>query len=274
MVFLGWLMFARSGEENISSSGFSDGGAGVAASPFSSARSSAFARRSVAVSSLSSATLPSGSLSSVRLEAVPGPAAGADQAGAAPAAGAAAPAKESDEPDAKALAALGVPTDKAGLSRLANQHGLLSRLTNAVLGHPKVVKFLLNNQTIVDGLFSREAGKRNCESGSALTSYLMNGNDPKGVSEDTPILKALMRHPDSAAEAVNSEFGRRVMACPSVAQMKTNPAGMAQAVMANPSLLSIVTDPGAVSAVSANPEAAALFSAAQSAIGSGAGSAP
>jgi hypothetical protein len=171
--------------------------------------------------------------------------------------------------DGAALSEIGAPSDARGLTRLGAQTGLLSKLVAAAVNHPAALRLLLNNKTLVNAYFSRESAQRNCSSGEALKSYMMNGSDPSGVSEEISIARGLLSHPDAAAAMAGTEFSQRLLACPSVGQLSNDRGAMLQVAMANPSLLSLVADPNAMSALSSNPQALALLGGVQSSIGAG-----
>jgi hypothetical protein len=263
-----WLVLARPSEENLSSSGFNSGGSFPVA-PLSGA---AFSRHSSQTG-----------LSFVRIGEAAPPSAGLAENGAtAPASGASgqatspltappgaspAPAAETDKSILDRIKALGVPTDDSKLKGLlTGPPRMLSGLIAKVVGYPPAVKFLLNNKTLNDLLFSMEPGKTNCQSSKALTKAMSN---PAITGEGVFIVKVLMAHPEAAEVAVNSDYTTRLMACPSVEALNKNPAGLASVVLANPELLGVVADPAAVSALQSNPQASAMMSTAQAALGVG-----
>jgi len=270
LAVLGWMFLARSGEERVSSNGFSVGG------PAAAARS--------APRPAGSDGSPTG-LSMVRFGFTESPAASPSQpAGGAPVAatgaaaessGAAAPAPATPADSKADLADIGVRSDAKSLSRLGSETGLLSAVVAKAFEHPAVLRLLLNNKTLVDAYFSRDLVQKNCSSGSALKSYLMNGSDPQGVSEEMAIARSLLSHPDAAAAAAGTEFGARLMNCPSVGALAKDPGAALAIAGANPGVLGLMADPGAMKALSSNPQALSLLGSAQSSLGGGtAGSAP
>lgn len=164
-------------------------------------------------------------------------------------------------------ARLGVePARDAG--RLGGEKGLLSALAAKALEHPAALRYLLNNKTLVDAYFSRDLVKRNCESGAALKSYLMNGNDPGGVSEEVSLAKMFLSHPDAASAASGSEFGKRMMDCPSVGQLAKDPGAALVIMGSNPQLMALLSDPNAARSLAANPAATSLLGGVTSSMGS------
>jgi hypothetical protein len=266
LLVLGWMFMARAGEERPSSNGFAFGGPAPLAAPARPASAQ-----------------PQTSLSMVRFGFTDAPSAARPEAASAgmapgeaapsgvepPPAGGAPAAPPASAGSEKDLAAIGVSPEPRSLSRLGGEKGLLSSVVEKALEHPSALKYLLNNKTLVDAYFSRDLVRSNCSSGSALKSYLMNGSDPQGVSEEITIARALLQHPDAAAAAAGTEFGSRLMNCPSVAEIGKDPGAVVAIAGANPAALGLLSDPNAVKALSSNPQALSLLGAAQSSLGGG-----
>jgi len=185
------------------------------------------------------------------------------------AAGASALAPAAPTGDAAALAQIGAPSDRGGLARLGAEKGLLGRLVaGAAASHPAALRALLNNKTLVDAYFARPLVAQNCASGASLKSYLSNGSDPQGVSEEVGLVRGLMRNPDAASAAVGTEFASRLLSCPSVGQLASNQGAVFSIAGANPALAGLVGDPAAAAALASNPQAMALLGGVQSALSS------
>ncbi len=174
------------------------------------------------------------------------------------------PESSQDAPAEGELAALGVPTEREGLARVAHEDGFLSKVTETVLGHPKVVRFLLNNKIIVDGLLSTPVRKRACESKTALGSYLSNGKGPDGISANIRLARLMLKHPESAMEAASSDYMHRLLKCPAVVGLTHDPDALGSVFLANPAFLSLVTDPNTVRALSSDAQASSLLTATRS----------
>lgn len=274
LAVLGWMLLARAGEERVSSNGFSVGGPAAAARPAprpsgadGSPTGLSMVRFGFTESPASSPSAPAGGAPAAATGAA---AESADAAAPAPPPAPATPA------DSKAdLSEIGVRSDAKSLSRLGAEKGLLSAVVAKAFEHPAVLRLLLNNKTLVDAYFSRSLVQKNCSSGSALKSYLMNGSDPQGVSEEMTIARSLLSHPDAAAAAAGTEFGARLMSCPSVGELAKDPGAALAIAGANPGVLGLMSDPGAMKALSSNPQALSLLGSAQSSLGGGtAGSTP
>ncbi|NNN07512.1 MAG: hypothetical protein HKL90_16605 [Elusimicrobia bacterium] len=251
---LAWLWLARPEDVGVSEGGFDVGGltGGLA----SGARPGLFDARRPAVLPLigrNDGAAPSASM--------------AETVGAVGAAPLAPPADGAAE-----LARLGAPSDPAGLQSLGTKKGLFSRLAAAAAAHPAALRALLNNKLLVDAYFSRDLVRRNCDSAAALKSYLMNGSDPQGVSEEVSMVRGYLGDPAAAASAVGAaagtEFAQRLASCPSVRQLASDPGAALQIGAANPALLGLVADPAAAAALASNSQGAAALAGVQSALSS------
>lgn len=266
---LGWMLLARSGEERISSNGFSVGGPAAGARPLPRSPGADGAPTGLSMVRLGFTEAPSSS--QPESAGVAPAAAGASEAPAAASPPADAPVSPAAaSADSKAdLSAIGVRSDAKSLSRLGEEKGLLSAVVAKAFEHPAVLRLLLNNKTLVDAYFSRGLVQKNCSSGSALKSYLMNGSDPQGVSEEMAIARSLLSRPAAAAAAAGTEFGSRLMSCPSVGELAKDPGAALAIAGANPGVLGLLADPGAMKALSSNPQALSLLGSAQSSLGGG-----
>jgi|GEM_PF-1865423 len=242
LLVVAWLWLARPADESVvSGGGFNMGGAAGGAIPFDRKGQTG--------------------LSYVRLGSAVG-----DDAAAAPATARAPGADPVSADGGPALSDIGAPSDREGLRRLGAERGLLSRLVAGALNHPAALAVLLNNKTLVDAYFSRGQVQQNCASGASLKSYLMNGADPQGVAEETAIARNLLQNRQAAAAAAGTEFGARLLACPAVGQLAADRSSAVQIAAANPSLMGLVGDPAAASALASNPRAAALLGGVQAAL--------
>ncbi len=274
---VGWMMFARPGEEASSTRGFnmgSEGGApsGAPGRPFA-------ARPKTSLDMVSSAIgdgppgvtsgLYAGTMGDQASPAAPQPAAQAPAA-APPAAAppASAPASAADE--VKALASAGIPTDAKGLSNLGAKEGLLSSLAAKLLNHPKVLAAIFNNKTVVDAFMSRKRAKENCESGGALKSYLSDPNSG-GMTKVFPVIQQAMSNQATASALVSAladtEMVKRVSACPSLQALSNDSTAVVSIAMANPKALGMMMDPRGMAALASNPKAAGVLSGLQSKMG-------
>lgn len=249
LLVVAWLWISRPEDVGLSSSGFDAGG--LAGGLASGSRPQLFDARRPAVQPLMGRD---GGPSSAASAAV--------SAGSLPAA---VPADGAAE-----LASLGAPADPAGLQRLGAQKGLLSRLVAAATSHPAALRALLNNKLLVDAYFSRDLVSRNCASGAALKSYLMNGSDPQGVSEEVSLVRSYLGDPAAAASAVGAaagtEFAQRMASCPSLRQLASDPGAAMQISAANPALVGLVGDPAAAAALSSNAQGSAALAGVRAAL--------
>lgn len=267
---IAWMIFARPGEEAPSTRGFNmsaDGGS----SKNSSGRTFA-ARPKTSLDMVSaqigdgppgvSAGIYAGSMAAEIPEATG--AAGASSGGrvAAPAAAAPAPAPPAAPTaaeDAKDMAAAGIPTDANGLSNLGAKEGLLSSLAAKMLDHPKILAAVFNNKMVVDAFMSRSRVKENCQSGSALKTYLSDPNSG-GMTKVLPVIQQAMSNQATSTALVSAlsgtEMVKRLSACPSAQALSNDSTAVMSIAISNPKAFGVMMDPRAMAALAANPQAA------------------
>lgn len=170
-------------------------------------------------------------------------------------------------PDPSLMAATGLPTDKRGLSQLGATKGLLSKLLPKILQHPKVLRYLLNNETLVNGLFSRPRSQQNCSDTQSLKNYMTGGADPAGLQKNISIVTSVLQQPEAVAAISGTRFMDQVMQCPSVQGLMHDPGALTQMLVANPSLVGLVSNPAAVTALSSNPQAMSAIQGATAGLG-------
>ncbi|MDE2490164.1 MAG: hypothetical protein KGM24_04910, partial [Elusimicrobia bacterium] len=268
LVVVAWLAMSRASDDALSGRGFDLSGPGSGYAPAGVEKSTqtglSFVRFgfSAPPSSARPETLAGGSApSGPPTPPAPAPAA---SAAAAPAASSAPPPSRED------MAAAGVPTDKAGLSRLGAESGLLSKTVERLIDHPRLLHAIFDSDLVVDGLMGRDSSRRNCSDPSALTALLSNPNS-EDVTSTLGVVKDVLNHPDTAAALADTKMAQRILDCPSVKSLQSNPAGAAAIVAGNPAAIGLVADPRVAQALADNPQATAALGAATAAIGGAAG---
>lgn len=174
------------------------------------------------------------------------------------------PAPEATPDEAKAA---GLPVGASALARAGAVKGLLAPMADKLLEHPKLLRYLANNKVFVDAYFSREKSKRNCGDSKALTSYLSDASAPGGVSEQIGLLNKLLAHPAAAGAVADTEFARRVTSCPSLNALANDRGALTMLAVQSPQLLTMVTNPAALQALSSNPGAHDMLMKMQSSLG-------
>lgn len=279
-VVVAWMVYARPGDEAVSSRGFDAGGGGSV----------------TAASGRPFDTRPKTGLDMVTSQIGDGPAgvtagiyagqanAGESLASARPggvmAAPPAAPSGATPPPapppsaadEAKNLAASGAPTDAKGLNRLGGQPGLLSALAAKLLDHPNLLRAVMNNKTVVDAFMSRSTVKENCQNTGALKSYLSDPNSD-GMKDVFPVIQAGMSS-QSRASSLVSALGDTAMvkalsSCPSLSALSSDTGAIMSIAMGNPKALGLAMDPRGMQALTSNPAAAGILAGVQAKLGGG-----
>lgn len=164
------------------------------------------------------------------------------------------------------LAAAGLPVTPAGFAKLGSQKGLLSAAVAKLLDHPRVLKAVLDNRLVVDGLMGRDVSRRNCSDAGALRAELSDSKSSR-MTTLLPLIQQALSKPAAATAMLTSELGSRLMACPSLKSLSSDPSSLMSVAMANPKALGLVTDPRVAQALSANPQAAGMFGKVQAGLG-------
>jgi hypothetical protein len=269
LLVLCWMRFARADEERVvSSSGFSESGAGLASSPFAPSRAPAPAPKTgLSLVSRSDAPPPS----SVRLDSAPGgdryaaSSPGSPSGAAANPAPAQAAAEAAPAADPKEMAAAGLPTDAAGLKRFGSDNRMMTDAIARLLDHPRLLKALFDNKLVVSALMDRETSQRNCSDGAALQSALSSPGAGQAMNAFSGLISNVLSRPDTVAALAGSEMGSRLMACPSIHALASSPAGLASVVMSNPQAMTLASDPRVAQALTTLPQGPALLGDVQSA---------
>lgn len=285
---IGWMVFARPGDEAPSTRGFDMGFA--SGGPSTGRAFEARPKTSLDMVSAKIGEAPAG----MKLDYLPGsqepqesqesinPAAATSQStstvlappaaaapGRDPAAMPAPPVSAADE--AKELASAGIPTDARGLANLGAKEGMLSSLAAKLLDHPKILAAVFNNKTVVNAFMARKGVQENCQSGGALKSYL---SDPGsgGMTKVFPVIQQALGGSNASglvSALSGTEMAKALGGCPSIKELGNDSSAITSIAMANPKALGLLMDPRGMAAVASNPQAAGALAGLQSKLGGG-----
>ncbi len=159
-----------------------------------------------------------------------------------------------------------MPTTPAGFSKLGAQKGLLSAAVAKLLDHPRILKAVLDNKLVVEGVMGRDVSKRNCSDAGALKAELSDSKSSR-MATLLPLVQQALAKPAAASAMLSSELGSRLLDCPSVKSFTSDPSSLMAVAMANPKAMGLVSDPRVAQALSSNPQAAGMFGKVQSGLG-------
>ncbi|MFA5139818.1 MAG: hypothetical protein WC728_11360 [Elusimicrobiota bacterium] len=176
--------------------------------------------------------------------------------------------------DEALLQKLGGPKDGPGLQRVGGSYELMAGLVSKLVGHPKILGFLFNNDMLVDAYMSRPKSQRNCTDPQAWKEFLMDTKDPKGIRNSLPIAMAVAHgDPQNSSVVAGSKLVNRMLECPALKTFLHDGPSVQEVALANPAILTALVDPAVFQGIMSNPAALTAFSQVQSAgVMGGAGS--
>ncbi len=246
VVVAAWVVMSRSGEDqDYSASGFDLRGAASIA-----------ARAAAAGGGGSEASLkPATSLMKIQRTAGEIPPA-SKPAETAPAS------QEPSGPAAVADAKQDAPIQAASAQEAAGWGISLDRLKAGafkfawkITDHPKVLKFLLDNKMFNDAVFSQKFAKKVCNDKAFTTQYFMDPNKPGGIQDEMWAVDELLKKPEAAKAAAQSEFARRIMDCPTFESVSHDRDAVVGIARANPHTLMTLANPAALDIIGSNSKA-------------------
>ena len=163
--------------------------------------------------------------------------------------------------DAERSALLGTvgKLDDEAARRLGATSPLLVRGVRALMKHPKVIRFLLNNEFLIKGFVNNPK----CKDAQALTDFLADPKKSGGVSLFMDGFSAGFRNPDALNAVLGSGITNAALSCPSVKTMTNSKSMVVQIAQSNPQILMMLADPNLLMAMMKNPTVLGAVSAFQ-----------
>ncbi|TBR25280.1 hypothetical protein EPO15_02460 [bacterium] len=161
-------------------------------------------------------------------------------------------------------------TDPKKAAEVGGHDGPWSALVGAVARSSRLMKFLLNNEAVVNAFMSRPTSKKFCGSASAYKNYLTNTAAPGGVTHAMNVFeKALHANPENPTVMFSSKLGEAITECPSVKSIVKDRSAIQEIATSNPRALSLMLDPALMKGLSANPAAMGAFGGIQASLTAG-----
>lgn len=136
-------------------------------------------------------------------------------------------------------------------------YGALTAAADALIGNPKALAALFNNDYVVKGFMSRDTVKRATASSASLAAYL---KDPANLSKF--MAKAPVRRGMNDRAAVNAVASSKLVGAmldtPGGKALLQDPAAIAGVLKANPELVNVLANPTIMSALAGNPRTSGL----------------
>ena len=147
---------------------------------------------------------------------------------------------------------------------MGKSDGLWSKLLKGVASHPRIMAYILNNDTMVDAFMSRPKMKQNCGSPSSFSSYLSDTKRPNGVSHAMDVYESVLHgHPDMPTVMFGSKLADAIQKCPSTQSLVKDAGAISHIAQSNRRMLGMMLDPAFMKGLAASPAAMASFESVQ-----------
>lgn len=133
------------------------------------------------------------------------------------------------------------------------------KVATALFSYPRVLRFLLNNETFLKAVINRQTVRQNCNNVQSLTQGIMDTKDPQGVTRGLQFLQDSTRYADATQAILGSKLAQTLSQCPSLTALTHNPGKLAEAFMANPQLVQALGDPNIAKALNSNSTTRQVF---------------
>lgn len=140
---------------------------------------------------------------------------------------------------------------------MGSVYGALTAAADKLLGNPKALSALFNNEYVVKGFMSRETVKKATASKASLAAYLKNPANVERFMSKSPVQRG-MNNSELVGVMASSLMANSMMDTPGGKALLSDPAAMAEVLKANPQLAQALANPAFASALARNPKAAGV----------------
>ena len=139
--------------------------------------------------------------------------------------------------------------------------GLLYNVADRLARHPALLRFLFNNDWVIQGLMGQSEVRRNCSTSRALVDYLTDmKRKTGGVSSALQAMSALQRNPQSLETFFQSRMaGTMIAGCPAMVETMKDQGAMIEIFTKNPAIARTLADPVVISAMSSGTASQQLY---------------
>ena len=138
-----------------------------------------------------------------------------------------------------------------------------------ITDHTRVLKYLLDNKTFNDAVFSTKFAQKICNDVGFAQQYMSDPAAKGGVQDEMWAVNQLLAKPASAKAAAESQFADRIMSCNSFQTIAHNKQAVTSIASANPGTLMVLSNPTALDLIGGNPKAQDALLAIQDGLNSG-----
>ncbi len=160
----------------------------------------------------------------------------------------------------------GTETAAAGIKELGSpktsrhfglKRGAILAAVGGLMKNPGAVAAILNNKYVVGGFMARDTVKSATANSRALAAYLKNPDNISGFMGN-PSVRAGMNNSQMVDAVASSKLVSAMLDTPGGRGLLNDPSAIADVLAANPSLLSVLTNPNILAALMNNPATAGV----------------
>jgi hypothetical protein len=160
-------------------------------------------------------------------------------------------------------AAKGSSADAKKSRDLGLAYGALTALADKLLGNPKALSAVFNNDYVVKGFMSRDTVKNATANKASLAAYMKNPKNLREFMSKSPVQRGL-NNSALVSELAASKLAAALLDTPGGKALLSDPAAITDIIKTNPELLGVLTNPSVIGALSQNPKTAGVVGAAMS----------
>lgn len=157
----------------------------------------------------------------------------------------------------QAAVAAAAPEDAKEKFGLGAAYGALTKAADALVGNPKALSALFNNDYVVKGFMSRDTVKKATANSASLAAYLKNPANISKFMAKSPVQRGM--NDSGAVNAVaSSKLVGAMLDTPGGKALLNDPTAMAEIFKANPELAKVMANPTLIAALAGNPKTSGL----------------
>lgn len=142
---------------------------------------------------------------------------------------------------------------------LGAAYGALTKAADALIGNPKALAALFNNDYVVKGFMSRDTVKRATADPASLAAYLKNPANTAKFMAKAPVQRG-MNDRAAVSAVASSKLVGAMLDTPGGKALLKDPVAIGEVLKANPELTKALMNPTLMSALASNPKTSGLVS--------------
>jgi hypothetical protein len=148
--------------------------------------------------------------------------------------------------------------------KLGADNTMFGKLMAKLGKHPKISKYLLDNEFVVKGFMSSPMARRNCTDPKAAASYFQDGSSSKGSKRTLGPLNAFLKGSSESPTVLgSSKMMGAIMKCPAFNMVINDPKAVGGIIEKNPLAAQMLQDPAILKGMTASPQLLSAYAGAQ-----------